>query len=327
MPRPPRFLTATLPLTLLRGDLDRRASHLHDDQHRARGEQQDRGRGREARSPEREGAVVDVELDHVTREVWPALRGRVDVGEDPREHVDQLERDERRDHARHLGQRDAPPQLPPVAAVDPAGLIDLLRQAEQPREEQDHAEAELVVDDDRGDRRQHPRGRSEPVLLEEIEADVAEQRVEPAVEAEEVDERRAEHGDGEDVRHEHDRPIEAPAHDALVQDQRNRKREHEHDRHRDEQQQVVLDGRAEDLVVEDEAVGVQLYRPGVSVVAGVHRRIRQAHQRVDEDEPDEGGCGRDQEVRAERAPQSLDRTAARAGQLRLVPLTVRVRHP
>src|SRR3977135_4330736 len=92
MPRPPRFMTATLALTLLRVDLDRRAPHLHRDQDSARGQQQDGRRGREAGSPEREGAVEDVELDHVAREVRSALGGRIDVGEDPREHVDQLER-------------------------------------------------------------------------------------------------------------------------------------------------------------------------------------------------------------------------------------------
>ncbi len=36
---------------------------------------------------------------------------------------------------------------------------------------------------------------------------------------------------------------------------------------------------------------------------------------------------RDQEVRAERAPQSLAQTAARAGQLCVMPIIVRVRHP
>src|SRR3954453_22598648 len=96
MPRPPRSMTSVL--DLLRVHLDRRAANLDDDQHGAGCEQEDRGSGREARRPEREGAVEDVELGDVAREVGPALRRGVDVGEDPREHVDQLERDERGDH-------------------------------------------------------------------------------------------------------------------------------------------------------------------------------------------------------------------------------------
>ena len=106
-----------------------------------------------------------------------------------------------------------------------------------------------------------------------------------------------------------------------------RERQHQHDRNRDQQQQVVLDGRAEDLVVEHEAVRVELRRAGVAVVAGVQRRVAEAHERVEEDHADEAGGRRDQDVRAERAPQSLGETAARAGQLRLMPLIVRVRHP
>src|SRR3954470_21574575 len=116
MLRPPRFMTASLALALLRIHLDGRAPHLYGDQDGACRAQQDCRCDREARRPERERAVEDVELDHVAREVRPALRGRVDVGEDPREHVDQLERDEGGDHAGHLWQRDLAPELPPVAA-------------------------------------------------------------------------------------------------------------------------------------------------------------------------------------------------------------------
>src|SRR5215213_6862984 len=94
MPRPPRSMTAML-AALLRVHLDRRAPDLDDDQDGAGGEQEDRRRGREARGPEGECAVEDVELGDVAREVRPALRRRVHVREDPREHVDQLERDER----------------------------------------------------------------------------------------------------------------------------------------------------------------------------------------------------------------------------------------
>ena len=66
------------------------------------------------------------------------------------------------------------------------------------------------------------------------------------------------------------------------------------------------------VVVEHEAVRVQLRRAGVAVVARVQRRVAEAHQRVEEDHADEAGGRRDQEVRAEHAPQSLGETAARA---------------
>src|SRR2546428_441654 len=61
------------------------------DDDRRRHEQEDGDRRRERGGLEGERVVEDVELEDVAREVGAALRGRVDVGEHPREHRDQLE--------------------------------------------------------------------------------------------------------------------------------------------------------------------------------------------------------------------------------------------
>ena len=132
-----------------------------------------------------------------------------------------------------------------------------------------------------------------------------------AVQAQQVHERRAEHRDGEHVRQEDDRAVQPPAADALVQHERDRERQHQHHRHAQEQQQVVLHGVAEDGVVEDEPVVVQLRRALVAVVAGVHRHVAEPRQRVQEHDADEHAGGQDQQVRGEHRPHpAADRAAA-----------------
>ena len=49
-------------------------------------------------------------------------------------------------------QRDEEEDAPLLHTFDAGGVEDVLREREQPREEEDDPEAELVVDDDRCDR-------------------------------------------------------------------------------------------------------------------------------------------------------------------------------
>ena len=177
---------------------------------------------------------------------------RAATGRDPDE-VEQLEGADDRQEDGHAqgrpeqGQGHVADRLAPGGAIDRRRFLELVRDALQTGQQQDHVEAEVLPRDDE-EHRQHDRVRvREPRLVERAQAD----RVEQAVGQSTWLEEQAPHDTGDDlrddIRGEEDEPEDGAAPEPAAEDERQPEREWDLDDERqDDDEDVVLDGPLED---------------------------------------------------------------------------------
>ena len=143
----------------------------------------------------------------------------------------------------------------PAGAVHPGRIEHVLGKRQQPRQKENHAEAQLTPDDHSGQRTQSPVGAPQPVLGKPPQADRLQRRVERAVQGQELAEQHPHHRHRQHVGDEDRDPVKAPAAHALVQQNRDQKRDPDDDRQGQQQSQVVADRDPEERVVQCDLAG------------------------------------------------------------------------
>ncbi len=199
-----------------------------------------------------------------------------------------------------------PVRPPPARTVLGArSLVDLgVGSAQQEaREEDDHAEAELLPHDHPDQRRERVVGIPEPVPRQAPESDLVERGVEQAVQREDLPEEHADDRDGQQVGDQDDAAVEAPARHALVEQDRDEERDRDDQRQPErDQRQIALDRAPKEGVTEDD---MEIAEAHVRAVA-MQRLEDQAVDAVAEHE-------RDHILRAPARPRGGPRALERVG--------------